>query len=167
SVLTMASGAFTPVGLVILPRVSAQAAAGDLAGVRRLVLRILLGGILLAAGGVLAGELLIPSFIRWYFGDAFGPAIPYFRICLFGAIPYVVYILMRNILDALDVKAVNSRNLIITLAVLVMLCLADPSIMWMSVSLVASLTLLGALTLRDTYARLRSPLATETATVTA
>ena len=156
SVLTMASGAFAPVGLVILPRASAQAATGDIAGLRRLVLRILGGGILLASAGVLVGELVIPSFIRWYFGPAFVPAIPVFRAVLIGAIPYAVYILMRSILDALDVKAVNSRNLIITLIVLTVLCLADSDIMWISVSLVACLSLLGLLTLRDTYLRLRA-----------
>jgi O-antigen/teichoic acid export membrane protein len=155
SVLTMASGAFAPVGLVVLPRASALAAAGDIPAVRHLVLRILAGGILLAGIGVLTGEILIPPFIRWYFGAAFVPAIPVFRACLLGAIPYAVYVLMRSILDALEVKALNSKNLIISLAVVVALCFANSSIMWMSFSLVGSLVLLGLLTLRDTYARLR------------
>jgi O-antigen/teichoic acid export membrane protein len=159
SVLTMMSGAFAPVGLVLLPRASAQAATGDLVGLRKLVLRILGGGILLATLGVIVAELLIPPFIRWYFGPAFLPAIPIFRACILGTIPYVVYILMRSILDALDVKAINSRNLIITLAVIVTLCLINTSIMWMSFSIVASLTLLGALTWRDTYVRLHKGLA--------
>jgi O-antigen/teichoic acid export membrane protein len=154
SVLTMAAGAFAPVGLVVLPRASAQAATGDYAGLRKLVLQILIGGILLATLGVVIGELLIPLFIRWYFGAAFVPAIPYFRAVLLGAIPYAVYILMRSILDALDVKALNSRNLIITLAVVVILCLVNRSLMWMSASIVASLVLLASLTLRDTRARL-------------
>jgi O-antigen/teichoic acid export membrane protein len=155
SVLTMASGVFAPVGLVVLPRASAQAATGDMAGLRRLVLRILGGGILLAISGVILGELIIPPFIRWYFGADFVPAVGVFRVCLLGAIPYAVYILMRSILDALDVKAVNSRNLIISLIAVVVLCLVNRSIIWMSWSLVAALTLLGALTLRDTYARLK------------
>lgn len=156
SLLTIASGSFAPVGLVILPRASAQAAAGDLAGVRRLVLRILVGGVLLAIGGVVVGELLIPSFIHWYFGPAFEAAIPVFRTCLLGAIPYVVYVLMRSILDALDVRPVNARNLMISLAVLTLLCLIRSGIMWMAWSLIASLTLLGALTLREVYVRLRT-----------
>lgn len=154
SVLTMAAGSFAPVGLVVLPRASAMAATGDYAGVRRLVLRILTGGILLATLGVVIGELVIPVFIEWYFGDAFVPAIPYFRAVLLGAIPYAVYILMRSILDALDVKAVNARNLIICLSVVVILCLVNRSLMWMCGSIVASLVLLAVLTLRDTRARL-------------
>lgn len=155
SVLAMASGIFAPVGLVVLPRASAQAATGDIAGLRNMVLRILAGGILVAFLVVLIGELVIPTFIDWYFGAAFTNAIPVFRICLLGTIPYAVYILMRSVLDALDVKAVNSRNLLITLAVLVSLCLYHSGILWMASSLVGSLTLLGALTLRDTYLRLR------------
>lgn len=155
SLLTIASGSFAPVGLVILPRASAQAAAGDIAGVRQLVLRILVGGLLLATAGVLLGEVLIPWFIHWYFGPAFDSAIPVFRTCLLGAIPYVVYVLMRNILDALDVRPINARNLIIALAVLIVLCLIRSEIMWMAWSLIASLTLLGVLTLREVYIRLR------------
>jgi O-antigen/teichoic acid export membrane protein len=163
SILTLASGVFSPVGLVILPRASAQAASGDIAGVRKLVLRMLAGGILLAGIGVAIGEVLLPPFIRWYFGAAFVPAVPVFRACLLGAVPYAVYVLMRNILDALEVKALNSRNLVISLAVVIALCLANSSIIWMSFSLVGSLALLGALTLRDTYMRLRivPPPATE------
>ena len=155
SVLTMAAGTFAPVGLVVLPRASAQVAIGDLAGLRHLVLRILVGGILLAAIGVAVGELLIPPFIKWYFGEDFLPAVPYFRATLLGAIPYAVYILMRSILDALDVRALNSRNLIVSLATVLILCLVNRSLIWMSGSIVASLVLLGTLTLRDTYARLR------------
>ena len=155
SILGIVAGVFGPVGLVILPRASAQAATGDFENLRRMVLRILGGGILLAAAGVATGELVIPYFVRWYFGAEFLSAIPIFRACLLGAIPYVAYVLMRNILDALDVKALNSRNLIISLVVLTISCLAKTSILWMAGSLVGALSLLGALTLRDTYARLR------------
>jgi O-antigen/teichoic acid export membrane protein len=155
SVLTMAAGSFAPVGLVVLPRASAQFAKGDLPGIRHLVVRILTGGILLATLGVIIGELLIPPFIKWYFGEAFLPAVPYFRAILLGTIPYAVYILMRSILDALDVKALNSRNLVITLSVVVILCLVNRSLLWMCGSIVVSLALLGILTLRDLHARLR------------
>ena len=162
SVLVMLSGAFAPVGLVLLPRASAQVATGDITGLRRLVLRILAGGILLAAIGVTVGELVIPRFIDWYFGPAFQPAVPIFRVCLLGAIPHAVYILMRSILDALDVKALNSRNLIIALVIAVALCLANTSLIWMSFSIVLALTVLGGLTLRDTFARLHAPAASPT-----
>jgi O-antigen/teichoic acid export membrane protein len=161
SLLSLVSGVFAPVGLVILPRASAQAAGGDLPGLRRLVVKMLTGGILLIALGVLIGELLIPPFVRWYFGKDFIPAIPIFRMCLLGAIPYVVYILLRNILDALDVRALNSRNLIVTLILLVLLCLARSDIMSMAVSLLVALTLLSILSLRDTNSLLgRRALAT-------
>jgi O-antigen/teichoic acid export membrane protein len=167
SLLTIASGSFAPVGLVILPRASAQAASGDIAGVRRLVIRILVGGTFLSVAGVILGEALIPPFIRWYFGAAFVPGIPVFRTCLLGAIPYVVYVLMRNILDALDVRPINARNLMIALAVLVLLCLVKSNIMWMAWSLIISLTLLGTLTLREVYVRLGSPIDTVSVPITA
>jgi hypothetical protein len=61
---------------------------------------------------------------------------------------------LRNILDALDVKAINSRNLIITLALLLLLCFIRPDIMSMSLSLVVSLIVLGCLSLWETQVRL-------------
>jgi O-antigen/teichoic acid export membrane protein len=158
SLLTVASGSFAPVGLVVLPRASAQAADGDITGVRHLVVRILLGGTVLATAGVLVGEMLIPPFVHWYFGPAFVAAIPLFRACLLGTIPYSIHVLMRSILDALDVRPINARNLIIALCVLIALCLVRSEIMWMAWSLVGSLGLLAVLTLRDVYARLRQPL---------
>lgn len=154
SLLTIASSVFAPVGLVLLPKASAQAATGDLLGLKHFVVKMLAGGIILIVTGVIVGELLIPWFVGWYFGKAFMPAIPIFRACLLGAIPYVVYVLLRNVLDALDVRALNSRNLLITLAVLMTLCLLRTEIMSMALSLLAALTLLSILSLRDTYVRL-------------
>ena len=154
SLLTIVSSVFAPVGLVLLPRASAQAATGDLLGLKHFVVRMLAGGIILVVIAVIIGELLIPPFVGWYFGKDFVPAIPIFRACLLGAIPYVVYVLLRNVLDALDVRALNSRNLIVTLAVLMTLCLLRTEIMSMALSLLAALTLLSILSLRDTYIRL-------------
>jgi O-antigen/teichoic acid export membrane protein len=167
SVLSLVSSVFAPVGLVVLPRASAQAAVGDLAGLRRLVIRILTGGMILVIIAVAIGELLIPVFVRWYFGPEFVVAVPVFRACLLGAIPFVVYVLLRNILDALDVRALNSRNLIITLVLLVALCLLKPDILSMALSLVASLTLLSILSVRDTHARLGRHVVTTPAPATA
>jgi O-antigen/teichoic acid export membrane protein len=161
SLLSLVGGVFGPVGLVMLPRASAQAAQGDLGGLRRVVLKMLGAGLLLAVIIVAIGELMIPPFVRWYFGEAFVPAIPVFRMCLLGAIPFVVYVLLRNILDALDVKAINSRNLIITLSLLLVLCFIRPDIMSMSLSLVVSLVVLGCLSLWETQVRLgRSAIST-------
>jgi O-antigen/teichoic acid export membrane protein len=154
SLLSLVAGVFGPVGLVLLPRASAQAASGDLHGLRRIVLKMLGAGIVLAIAAVAVGEILIPPFVRWYFGKDFIPAIPVFRICLLGAIPYVIYVLLRNILDALDVRAVNSRNLLITLALLLVLCALRSDILSMASSLLIALTLLGLLSLWETQLRL-------------
>jgi O-antigen/teichoic acid export membrane protein len=154
SLLSLVAGVFGPVGLVMLPRASAQAASGDLHGLRRIVLKMLAGGIVLAIAAVAIGEFLIPPFVRWYFGKDFIAAIPVFRICLLGAIPYVIYVLLRNILDALDVRAVNSRNLLITLGLLLILSALRTDIRSMASSLVIALTVLGGLSLWETQARL-------------
>lgn len=167
SVLSLVSSVFAPIGLVVLPRASAQAAVGDFAGLRRLVARILTGGMILVSIAVVTGELLIPVFVRWYFGAEFLVAVPVFRACLLGAIPFVVYVLLRNILDALDVRALNSRNLILTLVLLIALCLLKPEILSMAMSLVVALTLLSILSLRDTYARLGRHVLTPPAPATA
>ncbi len=157
SLVTMASGAFTPVGLIVLPKASALAAMGNVDGVRQMTVRILAAGVLAAGVGVIGGEMLIPALVSWYFGPAFLPAVPVFRVCLVAAIPYIVYVLLRNVLDALDVRAVNSRNLLVALAALLVLCTFRPTLLWMATSLVASLSLLSVLTIRETFARLKAP----------
>jgi O-antigen/teichoic acid export membrane protein len=163
SILTTIASGFAPIGLVVLPRASAQVATGNIGGMRQLVLRLVGGGVSIAAAAVILGEVLIPYFVRWYFGAAFEPAIPVIRICILGAVPYSVYVLLRNFLDALDVKAVNGRNLAISLAVLVVLCLARPTIEWMATSLVAALTLLSILSAQSTRVRLKPAAATSSA----
>jgi O-antigen/teichoic acid export membrane protein len=165
SLLTLVAGVFAPVGLVLLPRASAQAASGDLHGLRQIVLKMMMAGVALAVVGVAIGELLIPPFVRWYFGSEFIPAIPIFRVCLLGAIPYSVYVLLRNVLDALDVKPINSRNLVITLAFLLVLCFVRRDVSSMSLSLLASLTLLGVLSLWETQQRLGKRALSRAATV--
>lgn len=156
SLVTIFSGAFTPVGLLVLPRASALAAQGNIAGVRRIAGRVLLVGTVVAVCGVIVGQVVLAPLIQWYFGAAFLPAVPVFRICLIAAIPYIVYVLLRNVLDALDVRAINSRNLLMALTMLAILCLVRSTIMWMALSLVVSLSFLSILTLRDTYNRLKT-----------
>jgi O-antigen/teichoic acid export membrane protein len=163
SILTTIASGFAPIGLVVLPRASAQVATGNIDGMRQLVVKLVGGGVALAAGAVILGEVLIPYFVRWYFGAAFEPAIPVIRICILGAVPYSVYVLLRNFLDALDVKAVNSRNLAISLIFLVALCLVRPTIEWMAASLVAALTLLSILSAQATRVRLKAVPATTAA----
>jgi len=154
SLVTLLSGAFAPVGLILLPRASAQVARGEIAELRKLVVRILSVGAVAACAGVAIGEVIIPHFVEWYFGAAFLSAVPIFRACLLGAIPYAIYVLLRNILDALDVKAVNTRNLVASLGLLIALCMVRSDLMWMSASLAGSLLVLAVLSIRETYVRL-------------
>ncbi|MBA2707640.1 MAG: lipopolysaccharide biosynthesis protein [Gemmatimonadaceae bacterium] len=154
SLVALLSGVFAPVGLILLPRASAQVARGEIADLRKVVGSVLAAGAVAICLAVAIGLVVIPRFIEWYFGAAFLPAVPIFRACLIGAIPYAIYVLLRNILDALDVKAVNTRNLLAALGMLIVLCMVRSDLMWMSASLVGSLVVLAVLSVRETFVRL-------------
>ena len=146
SVVTLFATAFAPIGLVLLPAASRLAGQGDHAGLRRLARRLALFGLPLAAVGVIVAWPLARWFTIWYLGPAFEEAVPLVRLGLLGVVPYVVYILFRNLLDAMDVRPINSRNLLVALVLTIL-----PTFLWRSaealaLSTVGGLVLLGLLT---------------------
>jgi O-antigen/teichoic acid export membrane protein len=118
SVVTMIGSAFAPLGQLVLPAVSAAAGRGESAGLRRAA-QVLLGRCLfLALLGAVAIELFAPA-IPWALGAEFGPAIAMVRVMVIGAVPYVAYIVLRNVLDALHTAPLNAKNLIVALVIFV------------------------------------------------
>jgi O-antigen/teichoic acid export membrane protein len=155
SIVTLFASVFAPIGLVLLPAASRLSSRGDLPGLRRQAKHLTLIGVPLAIAGVGLAWPLAGWFTTWYLGPAFVAAVPLVRLALLGVIPYVVYILFRNLLDAIDARPVNSRNLMVALAV----CLL-PALWWRSaealmLAVAASLTVLGTLSAVAVRVRLR------------
>jgi O-antigen/teichoic acid export membrane protein len=148
SVVTMIGSAFAPLGQLVLPTVSAAASRGESAGLRRAAQVLLFRCLLLALVGAVGVEILAPA-IPWALGTEFGPAIAMVRIMVIGAVPYVAYIVLRNVLDALHTAPLNAKNLMVGLAVFLTGGLLAREPLGIGAAFAASLWVLGGLSMRD------------------
>ena len=155
AVLGMIGSFFTPFGLVLLPNASRMVARGEVQRLRRNVGRLLAVGTVITSLGVGLLILIAPALVTWYLGPEFRAAAGVVRVIGLGAVPYVVYLLLRAALDAVTVTALNARNLLVGLAVFVILAAALPTTAGAAWALVAGLSVTGVLTVWDTFHRLR------------
>ena len=95
--------------------------------------------------------------IRIYLGEGFESAADLAKTVLWAAVPYVVYIVLRNALDALRVQPYNTKNLVIALVVLVGLQPFINGAAGEARAILVAMTVLGGLSFWD-YRRLISQL---------
>jgi O-antigen/teichoic acid export membrane protein len=69
----------------------------------------------LTAVGVVGLEALAPWIVPAVFGPAFKAAVAPVRIIMLGAVPQVLYVVLRNVLDAIHAAPLNAVNLFIAL----------------------------------------------------
>lgn len=142
SLLSMVGSLFAPLGLILLPTLSEKAAQHTLITFKPTLTKMLFtsGGLCLAITGL--AEWLAAPFIHGFLGPEFQEAIHLVRIILLGALPYVVYIILRNVLDAIDVRPWNTVNLLIALGLFCLLFFVMPQYP-AAPGLVAALVVLG------------------------
>lgn len=100
SVVTIIGAVFAPVGLVLLPKATLMLAGGsrqELHSHLRSMLRITCA---LAVSIVAVIWISMPGLIHLYLGSSFGQVIPIARVLIIGALPYSVYLVLRNVVDA-------------------------------------------------------------------
>lgn len=159
SLLNMAGAAFGPIGLMLLPQASKFIVEKNFAMLRSYSGKILRWTLLLTLAGLLIFELLAEQLIFLYLGEAFDELVFIVRITMIGCLGYTVYISLRSILDAYHVKAVNTRNIFISLLLfscisLGLLMLYNNYMMVVYTFAVANIVL-GALTVYETRKALR------------
>jgi len=148
SVLALVGGLLRPLTQLTVPLVSALAATGDRRAVRRHARRSLQAGGALAVGGAALAQLLVP-WAPALLGPAYRDALPLLRILACGIAPYGMFVVLRDYLDACESRALNSRNLLLALAVLGVaggVGVGGSALAW---SFVAALTALAGLSWRD------------------
>jgi len=121
SLIQLITTCFTGIGLVLLPHFSKMIACGRNAEMARLINTMLWGCICLAVLAVSVAQLVIGPLIPWFMGAGFESAVPIARWLLAGSVPLVVYILLRQPLDAATVWPHNTVNVSIALAVCIAL----------------------------------------------
>jgi O-antigen/teichoic acid export membrane protein len=149
SALSLVGGLFAPVGLVLLPGAAAMVARGEQAKLRRGLKQLVTVGIVLTLAGVGLVELIATPLVKWYLGPAYSEAATPLRLVMLGAVPYVAYVLVRSALDALSVRAINTRNLAAGLVLFALLAWAWHSINGVVIALSAAMATTGILSLLD------------------
>jgi O-antigen/teichoic acid export membrane protein len=100
SLVSMVGGIFGPVGLVLLPKATwmlAEQAHADLRAHLELIVTITLAGAAVIVSFLWA---IMPSVIRMYLGAGFEQVIPIARFLILAALPFSLYLVVRNLVDA-------------------------------------------------------------------
>jgi O-antigen/teichoic acid export membrane protein len=100
SMLNVIGSFFSPFGLILLPKAGTLLAAGRIAELRRQVW--LLTRITLVVSAVLAIGIAVgaETLIRLYLGADFTEGTGILRLVLLAAVPYSLYTVVRNVIDA-------------------------------------------------------------------
>ncbi len=117
SVVSMVGAVFAPVGLVLLPKATSMLAEGasrDLREHVRFVIRLTIAA---SIAIVLIVWIAIPSLVRVYLGANFEQVVPIVRILILGALPYCLYLVVRNLVDAYHDYGVTAAILAVGLGV--------------------------------------------------
>ena len=92
-----------------------------------------------------------------WLGPEYEAAVPVIRMFALALLPYLAFVTLRSILDAVEVKAVNTLNVLSALAVTVVVALVLARVRYSAVAVsaatAAGLTLLGALTVAAVWRR--------------
>jgi O-antigen/teichoic acid export membrane protein len=100
SVVSMIGSVFAPVGLVLLPKATTMLARGAHIELKRHVRFILEVTLAASVAIILAIEIWIPRLLLLYLGPGLEQIIPVVRILAVGALPYSLYLVLRNLVDA-------------------------------------------------------------------
>ena len=149
SLLSMVGSMFAPLGQIVLPAVSAMAVRDDTAALRQDVRRVWLACAVTAAALVAVLTLGARPLITLYVGAAFLPAVSVVRLVLLAGVPYVSYVVLRNVLDALDPRPLNAKNLVVALALFLAVAMVNDGAGAVPVALLAAISALGLLSLLD------------------
>jgi O-antigen/teichoic acid export membrane protein len=115
SLVNMIASLFSPVGIILLPKVSRAIGGADLASVRDEIDIISRLAVLLSGAFVILFEVFGGWLIRIYLGRDYADAHSVINVLVVGALPLAIYSTLRSVIDAFHCKAVNTLNLLVAL----------------------------------------------------
>ena len=115
SLLNMAGAAFGPICLIVLPEAGKIISSNNIKKLKQYSDKILKWTLILTITGVVIFEALADFIIKIYLGNGYEELVNISRVIIIGSLGYTVYISLRSILDAFFVKAINTKNIFISL----------------------------------------------------
>jgi O-antigen/teichoic acid export membrane protein len=110
SLVTITEAGTESFGLVALPKVAGLVAARNSDFLRARIADILT--LVVQVGMFATVQLLLWSdqIVYVWLGHSYGQAIPIVRISVLAIVPYLAYSMLRSVIDAVEVRAINTRN---------------------------------------------------------
>jgi O-antigen/teichoic acid export membrane protein len=153
SLLVAGGSLLSPIGIVLLPHASRMVAKLEMAELRVFVKNILLVSVSLALLGVIIFGICGGKIIELYLGQNFVNMTFILKILIVASIPYAIFVTMVNVIDSFYIKALNTKNILISLSFF-SLCgglttLIGAGHLYLIIEFVSAFVILGLLTLRD------------------
>jgi O-antigen/teichoic acid export membrane protein len=123
SVFRVIEASVVAFGLVALPKFSQFVAGGNTDFLRNRISDILTMIIHLSLFIVIQLFIWANEIVLIWLGEDYLLAVPIIQIFLITLCPYLSYVMLRSIIDAVEKKAVNTFNLLISFAITILLCL--------------------------------------------
>jgi len=115
--------------------------------------------IILTLSGLIIFEIFAEQIINIYLGKTLDELTIISRIVMIGCLSYTYYVSMRSILDAYYIRSVNTKNIIIALlsflTVAFFIYVLNRNYMFIVITLVGALYVLGSLTFYDIFKLVR------------
>lgn len=164
-VLGLLSTLLTPIGVVLMPRSAKLLRERSSHALGRHVRRLLAIVVPAIAIAVLVIEIGADAMITAFLGPSYASAAPALRGIVWAAIPWTFFVTLRGLLDAHDVRPLNTRNVGVAsagyagiVAVASVLTLSEAAY---HLAFVAAVTVLAGLTLIDARRAVAQPLLAE------
>jgi O-antigen/teichoic acid export membrane protein len=122
--LSMAGIAFSPVGIVLLARISHLLGAGRVGAVNEYVGHMRSAVLQLSFVVAVQGLVFARPLVLWWLGPSSVAGVPVIRVVMLAIPAYMYFLALRSVVDAASEVAYNARNVLITLAVLMALSAA-------------------------------------------
>lgn len=152
ALISAAAALVGPMSAILLPYASNLIGTGSAGQLRRHTQRIVIGVASITAFGVALGEFLAEPILRLYLGRVEPANVLTLRLVLTAAVPYVIYVAGRSLIDAYHVRAVNMRNASVSFIFGMLLAAAGNALNLTRTSetaLLVGVSLLAVLTIRD------------------
>ena len=144
SVLSMIAALFTPIGLVLLPKAGGLLAKGENMQLRSHVVGVIKACSAVSGIATILLFVLAAQIVHIYLGPGFRPAAKVLQLIILSAVPYALFSVLRNLIDAFHRNAVTA---LITAAGFVVFVVASGINLFHSADQVLVSLLLGMCTL--------------------
>jgi O-antigen/teichoic acid export membrane protein len=146
TVMLVIGSLVAPVGQIVLPRAITLSARGDLRQLRREAFHLVIGAIVVSTVLVVGFQVFGPFLLQLYLGEKFSAGISCIRILVVASVPFCAYVALRNVLDALRVAPLNTKNLILAVVTFLLLTVFGGTPTFIAGASAVSVLLLGVLT---------------------